>query len=172
LLASAVARLAPKDAPVHLVPIPSTAAATRERGGDHMTRLTVHAVRRLRAAGWQADLNHLLRALPKADAASLGVAERAVAAENSLRIRPARIRKFSRRSPGKGTLVVVDDIVTTGATLAVATTRLREANMQVTGAAVLAATQRRRSSRERFATFLPPSTEKAERRPSGIPNEG
>jgi predicted amidophosphoribosyltransferase len=172
LLASAVTRLAPKGVPVFLVPIPSTAAATRQRGGDHMTRLTAHTVRRLRAAGWEAYRTHLLRALPKPDAASLSVAERAAAAENSLRIRPARIIKFSRRSPGKGTLVVVDDIVTTGATLAVATARLEEANMQVTGSAVLAATQRRDRSRETFATFLPQSTEKAERRPSGIPNEG
>jgi predicted amidophosphoribosyltransferase len=172
LLAPAVARLAPKGAPVLVVPIPSTAAATRERGGDHMTRLAAHTVRRLREAGWQADLTHLLRALPKPDAASLSVAERARAAESSLRIRSARIGKFSRRSPGKGTLVVVDDIVTTGATLAAARARLEEANMQVTGAAVLAATRRRHSSRARFATFLPQGTEKAERRPSGIPNEG
>jgi orotate phosphoribosyltransferase len=100
------------------------------------------------------------------------VAERAAAAESSLRVRPARIGKYSRRTPGKGTLVVVDDIVTTGSTLAVATARLEEANMQVTGAAVLAATRRRHPSRERFATFLPPDTERAERRPSGIPNEG
>jgi predicted amidophosphoribosyltransferase len=172
LLASAVAGVAPKGAPVVLVPIPSTAAATRERGGDHMARLAAHAVRRLRGAGWEADLTHLLRALPKPDAASLSVAERAATAESSLRIRPARITKFSRRSRGKGTLVVVDDIVTSGATLAVATARLEEAKMQVTGAAVLAATQRRDRSRERFATFLPRGTEKAERRPSGIPNEG
>jgi adenine/guanine phosphoribosyltransferase-like PRPP-binding protein len=41
------------------------------------------------------------------------------------------------------TLVIVDDIVTTGATLAAATSRLREVNVQVTGAAVLAATQLR-----------------------------
>jgi predicted amidophosphoribosyltransferase len=172
LLASAVARLAPKDAPVLMVPIPSTAAAARERGGDHMTRLTAHAVRRLRAAGWQADLTHLLRALPKPDAVSLSVSERAVAAESSLRIRPSRIGNFTRRAPGKGTLVVVDDIVTTGATLAVATARLEEANVQVNGAAVLAATRLRRPSREPFASFLPRGTEKAERRPSGIPNEG
>jgi predicted amidophosphoribosyltransferase len=172
LLASAVARLAPKGAPVLLVPIPSTAAAARERNGDHMTRLAAHSVRRLREAGWQADLTHLLRALPKADSSSLSVAERAISAESSLRIRSARIGKFSRRSPGKGTLVVVDDIVTTGATLAAATRRLEEANMQVTGAAVLAATRLRRPSRERFATFLPQGTEKVERRPSGIPNEG
>jgi predicted amidophosphoribosyltransferase len=137
-----------------------------------MTRLATHAVRRLREAGWQADLTPLLWAAPRPDSASLSVAERATAAESSLRIRPARIGKFSRAKPGKGTLVVVDDIVTTGATLAAATTRLEEANMQVSGAAVLAATRLRQASRVRFAPLLPRSTEKAERRPSGIPNEG
>ena len=44
----------------------------------------------------------------------------------------------------RGTLIVVDDIVTTGATLAAVTSRLREVDMQVTGAAVLAATRLRR----------------------------
>jgi predicted amidophosphoribosyltransferase len=172
LLATSVTRLAPKGAPVFLVPIPSTAAAARERYGDHMTRLAAHAVRRLRAAGWDAYLTHLLRASPRPDSASLSVAERAAAAESSLRIRPARIGKFSRGKSGKGTLVVVDDIVTTGATLAAAATRLEEANMQVSGAAVLAATRLRSRPRERFAPLLPASTEKAERRGSGIPNEG
>jgi orotate phosphoribosyltransferase len=43
----------------------------------------------------------------------------------------------------RGTLIVVDDIVTTGATLAAVTRRLREVDMQVTGAAVLAATRLR-----------------------------
>jgi predicted amidophosphoribosyltransferase len=172
LLASAVARLAPKGAPVLVVPIPSTAAAARERHGDHVARLAAHAVRRLRSAGWEAEWTHLLHASPRPDSTSLSVAERAASAESSLRIRSPRIGKFSRGEPGKGTLVVVDDIVTTGATLAAATTRLEEANMQVTGAAVLAATRLRRQPRERFATLRPPSTEKAERRPSGIPNEG
>jgi len=44
----------------------------------------------------------------------------------------------------RGTLIVVDDIVTTGATLAAVTVRLQEADMQVAGAAVLAATRLRR----------------------------
>jgi predicted amidophosphoribosyltransferase len=39
---------------------------------------------------------------------------------------------------------VADDIVTTGATLAAVSRRLEEADMQVTGAAVLAATTLRR----------------------------
>ncbi len=52
--------------------------------------------------------------------------------------------------------MVVDDIVTTGATLAAVTTRLREANMQVTGAAVLAATRLRRATPRRFRMIVTP----------------
>jgi predicted amidophosphoribosyltransferase len=155
LLATAVAELAPRGVPVSLIPVPSTAAAARERNGDHMVRLAAHAVRRLRAAGWQADLTRQLRALPRADSASLNVSERAAAAESSLRIRSARIGVLRRGTPPKGTLVVVDDIVTTGATLAAVTGRLEEANMQVTGAAVLAATRLRKASSGGFAGLSP-----------------
>jgi predicted amidophosphoribosyltransferase len=151
LLAAAVSTMAARGAPVLLVPVPSTAAAARERNGDHMARLAAHAVRRLRAAGWEADLSRRLQALPRPDSALLNVSERAAAAESSLRIRRARIGVPRRESRRKGTLVVVDDIVTTGATLAAVTGRLREANMQVTGAAVVAATQLRRSSAGSFA---------------------
>ncbi|MEV4345135.1 phosphoribosyltransferase family protein [Actinoplanes sp. NPDC049596] len=144
LLATAVAGLAPRRGPVVLIPVPSTAAAARERHGDHMTRLAAHAVRRLRAGGWDAVVSHPLEALPRPDSTSLGVSGRLAAAESSLRIRRPRIGFPRRATPRKGTLVVVDDIVTTGATLAAVTGRLEEAEMQVTGAAVLAATQLRR----------------------------
>jgi adenine/guanine phosphoribosyltransferase-like PRPP-binding protein len=58
----------------------------------------------------------------------------------------------------KGTLIVVDDIVTTGATLAAVTGRLGEANMQVAGAAVLAATRLRRATGAGFAGLPPGGT--------------
>ncbi|MET0422521.1 MAG: phosphoribosyltransferase family protein [Actinoplanes sp.] len=151
LLATAVAGLAPRDRPVLLVPVPSTAAAARERNGDHMARLAGHTVRRLRAAGWDAGVSRPLQALPRPDSASLNVSERAAAAESSLRIRPTRIGFRHHGRPRKGTLVVVDDIVTTGATLAAVTGRLQEANMQVAGAAVLAATRLRSAGRTRSA---------------------
>ncbi|WP_433301179.1 ComF family protein [Actinoplanes sp. CA-030573] len=145
LLATAVAPLAPRGRPVALIPVPSTRAAARERNGDHMARLAAQAVRRLRAGGWDAGVSRALEALPRPDSASLSVVERRVAAENSLRIRSGRIG-FSRHATlRKCTLVVVDDIVTTGATLAAVRRRLEEANMQVAGAAVLAATQLRKT---------------------------
>ncbi|BCY05841.1 ComF family protein [Actinoplanes sp. L3-i22] len=145
LLAGAVAAVAPRDRPVLIVPVPSTRAARRERYGDHMTRLSTHAADRLRAAGWTARVEQPLRALPRPDSTSLDAAARSITAVNSLRIRPARIRNLRRGDAWRGTLVVADDIVTTGATLAAAVRRLEEAGMQVTGAAVLAATQLRRN---------------------------
>ena len=147
LLATAVAGLAPRESPVVLVPVPSTAAAVRERHGDHMARLAGHAARRLRAGGWHAEVCRPLEALPRPDSTSLTVAERRSVAVDSLRIRRARIGVLRRAALRKGTLVVVDDIVTTGATLAAVTGRLEEANVQVTGAAVLAATRLRRAGR-------------------------
>ncbi|MEU4558837.1 ComF family protein [Actinoplanes sp. NPDC023936] len=143
LLAGAVAMLAPRDRPVVLVPVPSTAAARRERYGDHMARMTGHALRRLRAAGWDATMAQPLRALPRPDSTSLDAAARHTAAVNSLRINP-RIGVLRRGGQNRGTLVVTDDIVTTGATLAAVVRRFEEAEMQVTGAAVLAATQLRK----------------------------
>jgi predicted amidophosphoribosyltransferase len=153
LLAGAVAEAAARGGggpgvPVIVVPVPSTASAARARHGDHMARLAVHAVRRLCAAGWRAEVSRPLRALPKPDSATLDAAGRVAAAESSLRIRPARIRVLRRRLTMWSTLVVVDDIVTTGATLAAVTTLITEANMQVAGAATLAATRLRRAVRD------------------------
>ena len=71
-----------------------------------------------------------------------------------------------------GTLVVVDDIVTTGATLAAMTARLREANMQVTGAAVLAATRRRKTPPGNFAGSARARYVRTDRHLDGSPNEG
>ncbi|GAA3347790.1 ComF family protein [Amorphoplanes nipponensis] len=163
---------ADRGTPLRLIPVPSTAAAVRARHGDHMARLATHAVRRLRAAGWNADVSQPLRALPRPDSASLDVTARAVAAENSLRIRATRIRIPGRGSTMRGTLIVVDDIVTTGATLAAVARRLREADMQVTGAAVLAATRlrgRRSAIRVRSPTA---GATRAESHQVRSPNEG
>ncbi|MBG0563116.1 ComF family protein [Actinoplanes aureus] len=145
LLAGAVAAVAPRDRPVVLVPVPSTAAARRERHGDHMARLTGYAERRLRSAGYTVTTVQPLRALPRPDSTSLDAAGRLISAVNSLRISP-RIGVLRRGGRMRGTLVVTDDIVTTGATLAAVVRRLEEADMQVTGAAVLAATQLRGTS--------------------------
>jgi predicted amidophosphoribosyltransferase len=174
LLAGAIAEIAHDPAePVLIIPVPSTSRAMRERHGDHMARLATHAVRRLRVAGWRyAEIARPLRALSRVDSASLDAAGRAAAAENSLRIRPSRIGVSRHGSTMRGTLVVVDDIVTTGATLAAITARLREVNMQVTGAAVLAATRRRKTPSGEIAEPGHTWHTRPDHHLDGSPNEG
>jgi predicted amidophosphoribosyltransferase len=172
LLAAGVAETAlragraPGGVPLLVLPVPSTARAARERHGDHLARLAAHTVRRLRAAGWHARVVQPVRASPRPDSASLDAAERAVAAVSSLRIKPSRIGDLRRWVTAGGMLVVVDDIVTTGSTLAAVADRLDTVNVQVAGAVVLAATQLR-TRRPTGSPGLPPEgAEWANRRES------
>lgn len=135
LLAEVVAAAVGERRPVTLVAVPDTARAARARYGDHLDRLTRHAAARLRAAGWPVRVLRPLRALPRPDSVALDSAGRAAAAEAAFRLR--------RAGRADGSVVLLDDIVTTGATLAAVSRVLRDAGMTPKGAAVLAATQKR-----------------------------
>ena len=143
LLAEVVAEAAGGPRPVLLVPVPATAAAVRARHGDHLARLARHAARRLRAAGWPVGVARPVRAAPRPDSATLDSAGRAAAAESAFRIRRSAVHRLPRVSAGR-TVIVLDDIVTTGATLASVTTVLASVGVSVQAAAVLAGTVRRR----------------------------
>jgi predicted amidophosphoribosyltransferase len=122
LLAAAVARL---DTPgALLVPVASSAAARRARGGDHVARLA-------RRCGPTATPLRLARSVR--DSAGLDSAARAA------NLAGAMLAERPRRG---ARAVLVDDIVTTGATLREATRALRAAGWTVTGAVVVAATAR------------------------------
>jgi predicted amidophosphoribosyltransferase len=157
---------APDAVPLLVLPVPSTARAARARHGDHLARLAAHTVRRLVAAGWHARVVQPLRASPRPDSASLDAAERAAVAVSSLRIRSSRIGDLRRCVTAGGMLVVVDDIVTTGSTLAAVADRLDGANVQVAGAAVLAATQLRHRPPTGSPGLPPGGSEWANRRES------
>jgi predicted amidophosphoribosyltransferase len=128
-LAGAVAALPPPPR-VILVPVPSSAAAVRVRGHDHALRLARAAARRLPGA---VARPLLVPAREVADQAGLGAADRAANLAGAL---------TARRDLTGLPVVVVDDVVTTGATLTEAARALRRAGAQVHGAAVVAATQR------------------------------
>jgi hypothetical protein len=137
---------------VLLVPVPSARAAVRARGHDPALRITAAAVRELRAGGLPARcLDVLVQRRGVADQAGLTAAERLANLAGALSVpRPAAVR--ARR------LVVVDDVITTGATLAEAARALRAAGAEVLAVAVVAATPRDHDRRAPSTTRgrLPP----------------
>lgn len=117
--------------PVVLVPVPSSAAARAARGYDHLRPLARRAARRWGIAV-APDVLRLVRA--PADSAGLGIAARAANLHQAMRAAPA---------PAGASAVVVDDVVTTGATLREAARALRAGGWPVLGAATVAVTPRR-----------------------------
>jgi predicted amidophosphoribosyltransferase len=126
---------------VVLVPVPSRPSSVRARGHDATLRLARRAARELGARGAPALVRPALRlARATADQAGLTAGERAANLAGAMVARVPRGRNWS---DGRLPLVVVDDVVTTGATLTEAVRALRAAGVQPAGAAVVAATLRR-----------------------------
>jgi predicted amidophosphoribosyltransferase len=125
--------------PVLLVPLPPTRAALRARGRDPVRELAVAAVAELRAAGVDAEQARLLARTGRVrDSAGLTVAQRRANLAGTVTARAARV-------PRGALLVVVDDVVTSGATLTQAAVALGVTAAAGGGpvlAAVVAATPR------------------------------
>jgi len=135
---------APKAWPLVLVPVPSTAAAIRARQGDHMVRLARRAAAALRRFGWSAAVRRPVRALPKADSGHLDRAGRAVAAQHA--VTPRTLRSDIRAEAADGLVIVLDDVLTTGSTMAALSRQLGALGAPVAFAATLAATRLRTPS--------------------------
>ncbi len=125
--------------PVILVPVPSRAAAVRARGTDTTGRLAAAAGRLLRRCGRPAQAVAALRlSRTTGDSAGLGATARLA------NLSGAMVADSGRLPPGAAArIVIVDDLVTTGATLAEAARALAVAGRPAVAAAVVAATVRR-----------------------------
>lgn len=143
-LAAAVRAAAPAPGPLLLVPVPSARRAVAARGHDPVLRIARAAARELRRRGRAAGVSAVLRQ------------RRAVADQSGLRA-PQRLANLAgalAAVPGAGRLlaagpmvVLVDDLIATGASLADAARAVRDAGGGVAGAAVVAATAPRCSVR-------------------------
>jgi len=141
-VAAVVAGVPGPRRPVLLVPLPSSAAALRSRGRDHVRELAARAVAELRAAGLPAAEALLLgRTGRLRDSAGLSAGERRANLSGTFALVTG-----ADAIPSEALLVLVDDVVTTGATLTEAAAVLgsgRRSDAVPVLAAVVAATPRR-----------------------------
>lgn len=126
--------------PWMLVPVPSRGSVVRVRGHDPMLRVARNAAAYLRRRGARAVVARLLVQVATArDQTGLGAQQRFENLAGSMRCRPGAPPPGQRR----GRAVVVDDVVTTGATVREAQRALEDAGVEVSGIAAIAATRRR-----------------------------
>ncbi|WP_129667427.1 ComF family protein [Phytoactinopolyspora endophytica] len=120
--------------PAALVPIPSRRSTVRGRGHDPVLRIARRAASTLRRAGDSATVVPALRHVRTVDdQAHLGRVARAANLRGSMTVRRSATRLLRARCP-----VLVDDVVTSGATLREAARALSETGLRPCGAAVVA----------------------------------
>lgn len=130
-LAEALPHLPEPEAGPCLVPVPSRRSASRVRGGPHVQRMAEECAKVLAGKGNPATVAPALKLEAGVrDAARLTRAERAVNLDGRIRlapgVRPARV-------------VLLDDVITTGATAAACTRLLEISGIHVSAVVALAA---------------------------------
>ena len=139
-LARAIAAAMRGSRAVTIVPVPVSRARRAVGGDDTVGILARVAVRDLRRLGFDAVVARSLSEVgSRADQAGLDAARRRANLAGRYRAAPIRVR---------GTVVVVDDIVTTGSTLMEACRALRSSGVSPSAVATVAATRLRLAAAE------------------------
>jgi len=136
------------DGPFTIVPIPPHRDSVRRRGIDTLEAIAERAAGELRAAGWHAQCIPILRR--RADGGrhvGRSAQGRRSAVRGTMvvdgRILDRGAHRLDHRLGQRTDIVVVDDVVTTGATVNEAVHTLRRFGLDVAGVAAVAGTQRR-----------------------------
>ncbi|WP_456062084.1 ComF family protein [Amycolatopsis rhabdoformis] len=123
----------PRAGPWCLVPAPSRRSASRLRGGPHVQRLAEATARCLAHTGKEVSVAPALAVKGARDAVGLSRAERVANLAGRLRFVPAG------RPPPGSRVVVLDDVVTTGATASACVRALTDAGVAVSAVVALLA---------------------------------
>lgn len=124
---------APGGGPLLLVPVPSSRRSVRARGHDPTRRIALAAAARLRSTGRAARVLPVLRqGRPVADQAGLDARGRLANLAGALEVGAGGVRLLAEEAArAAGRVVLVDDVMTTGASLAEAARALRAARSAV-----------------------------------------
>jgi predicted amidophosphoribosyltransferase len=123
-------------------PVPSPRSTVRQRGHDPLRRLTVAATRHLRKQGYDVRVADALSVVRRpADQSGLSATERAANLAGAFAARSRWAERLTDQP-----VILVDDVLTTGSTLAEAGRALSSRGIPVLGCAVVAATGRRTSA--------------------------
>ncbi|MDR7086227.1 putative amidophosphoribosyltransferase [Aeromicrobium panaciterrae] len=134
LLAASVVDLSSDCGPIVLVPVPTSRRSKRSRGTDVVDELARESVRLLRGIGVDVKVEQALTyARATVDQSGLDSSARAANLRGAFRLRRGTLRTPSQ-------VVVIDDILTTGATVGEAVRVLTAADRRPIGVAVVAAT--------------------------------
>lgn len=137
LAAALLTLLPPASGAVCLVPVPSRWSAAARRGGQHVALLADRAAAALAGAGVAAAVAPALRMAPGVrDSVGLDRASRQANLAGRVLVRSAGL------PPAGIPVVLVDDVVTTGATAAACTSALLQVGVEVPAIVALATSGR------------------------------
>ena len=143
VLAAAIEAALDRRALTVLVPVPSRAGVVRARGHDPVLRMTRVAAGRLRVGGLRVRVDQMLEQRGEVrDQAGLTAEQRSANLVGSMVVR-ARSRSAIARSDLPHSLVLCDDVLTTGATAREAQRALEDSGLRVRAVTTVAATRKR-----------------------------
>ncbi len=129
-----------------LVPVPSRPGVVRDRGHDPMLRVVRVAAGRLRSSSHEIQVHPLLEQhAPVLDQAGLSAVERAQNLTGSMQVR-ASAREALSRLGSPVSVLVCDDVLTTGATAREAQRALEDSGLRVRAVVLVAATRKRHAA--------------------------
>lgn len=133
--------------PILLVPVPATGRARRARDGNHVAQLCEEAIAVLAGEGLQLHCTELLTVRRHRDQVGFGAHSRRRNVRGTHAL-DTRLTPRARQALSRAHTLLIDDICTTGATLAESARALRSGGILPSGTAVIALAPESRAEKQ------------------------